>query len=171
MGGQVGIGVTQITHVKLPVTNLQRSASWYQALFDLELIAEFAESGEVRGVSLLDRDGDFELALRQREYCVGAPRLNGFDVFALRSPTEELLASIAERCDRLGIKHTGIGRAPGYGAALDIPDPDGTLVRIVWHDPRGPAARSTFLGIETGPDGTPRPYYEPRLALAPPTHV
>lgn len=167
----MGIGVSQIKHVKLPVTDLRHSASWYQALFDLELIAEFVEEGEVRGVSLLDRDGNFELALRQREYCAGAPSLTGFDVFALRSPTEQLLTTIAERCDRLGIDHTEIARIPGYGAALDIPDPDGTLVRIVWHDARGPAAQLTFLGIEAGPDGTPRPYYKPRLDLVPPPHV
>jgi hypothetical protein len=88
----------------------------------------------VLGVSLLNRDGGFEIALRQREYCAGQPRLAGFDVFALRSPTEELLTTIADRCDRLGIQRTEVRGYPGYGAGLDIPDPDGTLVRIIWHD-------------------------------------
>jgi catechol 2,3-dioxygenase-like lactoylglutathione lyase family enzyme len=119
----MGVGLTQIKHVKLPVTDLRRSASWYQALFDLELVAEYVEQGEVRGVSLLDRDGGFEIALRQREYCTGQPRLAGFDVFALRSPTEQLLAGIAERCDRLGILDRAVGlsrvrgglRHPGPG--------------------------------------------------------
>jgi catechol 2,3-dioxygenase-like lactoylglutathione lyase family enzyme len=158
----VGIGLSQIKHVKLPVADLRRSASWYQALFDLELIAEYVEQGELRGVSLLDRDGGFEIALRQREYCAGQPQLAGFDVFALRSPTEELLTAIAERCDRLGIQRTEVRGFPGYGAGLDIPDPDGTLVRIVWHDPQGP---SGFLGVAFDGDGRPQPYRQPRLDL------
>jgi catechol 2,3-dioxygenase-like lactoylglutathione lyase family enzyme len=158
----MGIGLSQIKHVKLPVTDLRRSASWYRNLFDLELIAEYVEDGEVRGVSLLDRDGGFEIALRQREYCTGQPRLAGFDVFALRSPTEELLTTIAERCDRLGITRTEVAGYPGYGASFDIPDPDGTLVRIVWHDPRRPLV---FLGAAFDADGQPRPYQQPRLDL------
>jgi catechol 2,3-dioxygenase-like lactoylglutathione lyase family enzyme len=161
----MGIGLTQIKHVKLPVTNLQHSASWYHALFDLELVTEYVEDGQVRGVSLLDRDGGFEISLRQREYCAGRPQLAGFDVFALRAPTEQLLTTIAQRCDRLGIPHTDIGRYPGYGAGMDIPDPDGTLVRIVWHDPHGPYATG-FLGVATEADGQPQPYDQPRLDLA-----
>jgi catechol 2,3-dioxygenase-like lactoylglutathione lyase family enzyme len=158
----VGIGLSQIKHVKLPVADLPRSASWYQELFDLELVAEYVERGEVRGVSLLDRDGGFEIALRQREYCAGQPRLAGFDVFALRSPTDELVTTIAGRCDRLGIQHTEVWHYPGYGAGLDIPDPDGTLVRIVWHDPQRP---SGFLGVTFDADGQPHPYSQPRLDL------
>jgi catechol 2,3-dioxygenase-like lactoylglutathione lyase family enzyme len=58
----MGIGLSHIKHVKLPVTDLRRSAAWYRSLFDLELIAEYVEQGEVRGVSLFDRDGGFEIA-------------------------------------------------------------------------------------------------------------
>jgi catechol 2,3-dioxygenase-like lactoylglutathione lyase family enzyme len=161
-GGHVGIGLSQIKHVKLPVADLRRSASWYRELFDLELVAEYAEQGEVRGVSLLDRDGGFEIALRQREYCAGQPRLAGFDVFALRSPTKELLATIAERCDRLDVQRTEVWDYPGSGAGFDIPDPDGTLVRIVWHDPQRPPG---FLGVAFDADGRPQPYRQPRLDL------
>jgi catechol 2,3-dioxygenase-like lactoylglutathione lyase family enzyme len=115
-GGRVGIGLSQIKHVKLPVGDVRRSASWYQALFDLELVAEYVEQGEVRGVSLLDRDG----------------------------------------------RRTEVRGFPGYGAGLDIPDPDGTLVRIAWHDPQGP---SGFLGVAIGADGQPQPCRRPRLDL------
>ncbi len=160
----MGIGVSQIKHVKLPVADLRRSAAWYWALFDLELVNEYVEDGDVRGVSLLDRDAGFEIALRQREYCAGQPRLAGFDVFALRSPTRELVNTIAERCDRLGIEHTEVSELAGYGAGFDIPDPDGTLVRILWHDPQGGFA-SGFVGGTTDADGRPVPYFEPRLDL------
>lgn len=161
----MGIGLSQIKHVKLPVSDLRRSATWYRALFDLELVTEYVEDGEVRGVSLLDRDAGFEIALRQREYCAGQPQLAGFDVFALRSPTRELVATVAERCDQFGIQHTDVWDFPGYGAGLDIPDPDGTPVRIVWHDPEGGFA-SGFLGVATDAEGKPQPYREPRLDLS-----
>ncbi|HEY3009609.1 MAG TPA: VOC family protein [Micromonosporaceae bacterium] len=162
----MGIGLSQIKHVKLPVADVRRSASWYWALFDLELVAEYVEQGEVRGVSLLDRDGGFEIALRQREYCAGQPRLAGFDVFALRAPTEQLVTSIAERCDRLGIQRTEVRSDPAYGAGMDIPDPDGTLVRIVWRSPQAP---SDFLGVAFDADGQPQRYHQPRLELRDPT--
>ena len=161
----MGVGVSQIKHVKLPVSDLLRSATWYRALFDLELITEYVEDGEVRGVSLLDRDAGFEITLRQREYCAGPPQLAGFDVFALRAPTREIVATIAERCDRFGIAHTGVRDFPGVGAGMDIPDPDGALVRIVWHDPQGLFA-SGFIGVAADADGNPQPYYRPRLDLS-----
>ena len=160
----MGIGLTQIKHVKLPVADVRRSATWYRALLDLELVAEYVEQGDVQGVTLLDREGEFEISLRAREFCVGRPRLAGFDVFALRSPTKELLASIAARCDRLGIPHTEMWDFPGLAAGLDIPDPDGIPVRIVWHDPDGRYAKG-FLGVESDAEGQRRTYDEPRLAL------
>jgi len=73
-----------------------------------------------------------------------------------------LLTTIAERCDRLGIQHTEVWGYPGYGAGFDIPDPDGTLVRIVWHDPQGP---SGFLGVAFDATGSHSPSRQPRLDL------
>jgi hypothetical protein len=46
-GAGMGIGLTKIKHVKLPVSDLQRSVSWYQSLLDLELHTEFVEEGIV----------------------------------------------------------------------------------------------------------------------------
>jgi catechol 2,3-dioxygenase-like lactoylglutathione lyase family enzyme len=159
----MGVGLSQIKHVKLPVSDLRRSASWYRALLDLELVTEYFEDGEVRGVTLADRGAGFEIALRQREYCAGQPRLAGFDVFALRAPTRQLVDSIAERCDGLGVERTDVWDFPGFGRGFDVPDPDGMPVRIVWHDPQGGFAGG-FIGIATDTDGRQEPYYEPRLS-------
>jgi catechol 2,3-dioxygenase-like lactoylglutathione lyase family enzyme len=161
----MGIGLSAIKHVKLPVTDLRRSTAWYRDLFDFEVATEYFEDGAVRGVQLRDPDAGIELALRQREYCAGPPEVAGFDVFAFRAPTDEVVTAVAERCDRLGVGHSGIWRQPGYGAGFDIPDPDGTLVRIVWHDPQGPLATG-FLGVDSDADGLPGLYAEPRLDLS-----
>lgn len=156
----MGIGLSQIKHVKLPVADLRRSTAWYRSLFDLELVNEFVEDGDVRGVQLLDRDAGWEIALRQVDYCAGPPRLTGFEILALRAPEEAVVDAVAGRCDQLGVAHTEISRLPGYVTGMDIPDPDGTVIRILWHDPRG---MSGFLGVEYDADGRPTPYREPRL--------
>jgi catechol 2,3-dioxygenase-like lactoylglutathione lyase family enzyme len=59
----VALRWTRIRHAKLPVADLQRSPAWYQSLLDLELAAEFAEEGVVRGVQLVDPAGGFGVAL------------------------------------------------------------------------------------------------------------
>jgi catechol 2,3-dioxygenase-like lactoylglutathione lyase family enzyme len=155
----VGIGLTKIKHVKLPVRDLQRSVTWYRSLLDLELHMEFVENGVVRGASLLDRDAGYEIALRDREVCAAVIDARGFDLFALSAPTRAMLHDIAARCDRLGVTHSGVHDFTGFGAGIDIPDPDGTVLRIVWPDPALPA----FIGVESGDNGT-RPYFTPRLA-------
>ncbi|NUT32148.1 MAG: VOC family protein [Hamadaea sp.] len=156
----MGLGLSKIKHIKLPVTDVRRSVSWYREVFDLELFMEFAEQGEIRGASLLDRDGGYEIALRQREHCASKPDLTGFDAFALTAADRETLVRIAERCDRLEIAHSGVRDVPGFASSLDIPDPDGTVVRLHWRDP---AAPDRFLGVDTDAAGTMVPYFTPRL--------
>ena len=154
----MGIGLTKIKHVKLPVSDPQRSVSWYQSLLDLDLHTEFVEEGIVRGTSLLDRDGGYEIALRDKAVCAGAIS-EGFDSFALSAPSRALLDDVAARCDRLGVIHTGILNVPDMGAGMDITDPDGTVVRIVWTNPDRPP----FLDVETDEYGAMQAYFTPRL--------
>jgi catechol 2,3-dioxygenase-like lactoylglutathione lyase family enzyme len=157
--GHMGIGLIKIKHVKLPVTDLRRSVSWYQSVLDLELHMEFVEQGVLRGVSLLDREGGYEIALRDREVCAGTLDFTGFDVFALSALSRATLEDLAARCDRLGVAHSGVHDFPIFGAGMDIPDPDGTVVRIVWIDPNFPP----FLGVDSHEDGVLRTYFSPRL--------
>jgi catechol 2,3-dioxygenase-like lactoylglutathione lyase family enzyme len=155
----MGIGLTKIKHVKLPVSDLQRSVSWYQSLLDLELRTEFVEDGIIRGASLLDRDGGNEIALRDKDVCAGTIDAQGFDLIALSAPSRALLDDIAARCDRPGVIHSGVQDFPGFGAGMDIPDPDGTVVRIVWMNPALPP----FVGVASAKNGTAQPYFPPRL--------
>ena len=59
------------------------------------------------------------------------------------------MAQVAERCNRLDMAHSGVREVAGYGAGLDIPDPDGTVVRIVWKDA---AAQDGFVAVEYDED-------------------
>src|SRR3954454_21439261 len=129
------MGVRQI---KLPVSNLAISARWYADLFDLELANEFFEDAAVRGVVLADHEAGFVIGLRQREYCASGPILDGFDVcaFMLRSPAD--MTTVLDRSAELGIEHGDVHDRGDFGVAMDVPDPDGTVLRFVAGSHTGP---------------------------------
>ena len=122
-------GLDRIAQVKLPVTGLARSVTWYRRLLDLRLWTEFVEDGVLRGAGLIDPQGRFSIALRDRAACASQPRLEGFDVVAFLPASRSVLEDLAARWDRLGIAHSGICQT-GAGPRLDVPDPDGTVVRF-----------------------------------------
>jgi len=41
---------------------------------------------------------------------------------------------------------------------MDVPDPEGTVVRIVWMNPALPP----FVGVASDKNGTAQPYFAPR---------
>lgn len=151
------IGVRQI---KLPVSDLAISARWYADLFDLELANEFFEDAAVRGVVLADHEAGFVIGLREREYCASSPVLDGFDVCAFMLRTAEEMSTVIDRCAELGIEHGDVHDREDFGIAMDVSDPDGTVLRFVAGAHTGrPGA---FAGIEFGP-GLPIVYDQPRL--------
>jgi catechol 2,3-dioxygenase-like lactoylglutathione lyase family enzyme len=155
-------GIVGFAHVKLPVSDVERSARWYAALLDLRLCLEFVEQGVLLGVELVEPGSGLRIALRDRSVCAGSPHLAGFDVVAIEMGSAEGVRAMADRCARTGVEILGIRDFPG-GTAMDVPDPDGTVVRI--HHASG---RPPFLGVETGPDGELSAYPTPRLTGVPP---
>ncbi|MGI8816074.1 MAG: hypothetical protein ACR2G2_12580 [Pseudonocardia sp.] len=90
---------------------------------------EFVEDGVLRGAGLIDEQARYNIALSDPTVCASQPDLRGFDVVALRPASHEVLDELVERCARLGFAHGGIPAAAG-GVYLDIPDPDGTVLRF-----------------------------------------
>lgn len=134
----------RIAQVKLPVTDLARSIAFYTRLLDLRLFSEFVEDGVLRGAGLIDAGESYSIALRDREVCANTPDLRGFDLLAFRPPSRAALAELIAHCARLGIEHREVVETPA-GAILDVPDPDGTLVRFYCFE----APTSGFLGVES----------------------
>jgi hypothetical protein len=92
----------------------------------------------------------------------GEPSLAGFDVVSLGVPSVDVLKALAERFDELGVEHSPLlDRGPGGGVQLDVPDPDGTVIRSL--SPFG--EHTPFTGVEFSPDGTPAFYPTSRLQL------
>jgi len=154
--------ISGVRQIKLPVSDVARSARWYADLFDLELANEFFEDSAVRGVVLADHDAGFVIGLRERAYCASTPVLDGFDVCAFMVETPEQMAAVIARCDELGIAHGDVHDRGEFGIALDVTDPDGTVLRFVAGPHTGPPGG--FAGIEFGA-GPPVVYDQPRLSF------
>jgi catechol 2,3-dioxygenase-like lactoylglutathione lyase family enzyme len=154
----MALALDRIAQVKLPVTDLARSVAWYRDLLDLRLWAEFVEDGVLRGAGLIDAEQRFAVALRDRNVCASTPDLAGFDVVAFLARSEALLHELVERCERIGIWHGSIQRNPG-GTYLDVPDPDGTVLRFYHFT----APTTGFTGVESRDGEYVATYDTPRL--------
>ncbi|MDD7937927.1 VOC family protein [Actinomycetospora lutea] len=139
--------VDGILQVKLPVTDLSRSVAWYRAVLGLRLWMEFVEDGELCGAGLIDDEAGYTIALRDRRATVSGPDLRGFDVVALHPTSSAALEALAARCDELGVEHSGIRGTPD-GSYLDVPDPDGTVLRFYHYT--GPTAGFTGMEMRDG---------------------
>jgi catechol 2,3-dioxygenase-like lactoylglutathione lyase family enzyme len=157
----MGLGLTRIRQVKLPVGDLERSTRWYRQALDLDLAAEFCEGGVLRGVALADRETGFVIALRERTTIPGEPSVEGLDVFALEVESLEALDVLIARWDELGIEHTDLLDSGVYGKALDLFDPDGVRVRFLCGNPIG---QGGFHGFDFA-DGGMVVYDTPRSDL------
>lgn len=147
-----------IAQVKLPVSDLRRSAGWYRELLGLRPWTEFVEDGVVRGVGLIAEGARFCVALRDRATYPSNPALSGVDVVAFRPRDRAALDELVEHCERIGVATGGVQERPG-GAWLDIADPDGTVLRFYFTTD----SFDGFTGVEFRSDGAPRNYGVPRL--------
>lgn len=120
------------------------------------------EDGELRGAGLIDRDGRFNIALRDRRFCAAQPDLRGFDVVALTPSSRASLDELAARCDALGVVRRDVVELPD-GSILDVPDPDGTVLRFYHFTGRTDVI---FTGIELA-DGYPVRRYSTPVAPTP----
>lgn len=121
--------IVGIHHVKLPVSDVERSRAWYQRVLGFETLIEFDEDGVIAGVGLARAGCGPGIALRHDPNRAGA--LSGFDVLALLVPSRDDVHSWRARLDDLGEPHGGVVRGHNDGAVLvGLHDPDGTEIRL-----------------------------------------
>jgi catechol 2,3-dioxygenase-like lactoylglutathione lyase family enzyme len=119
--------ISGLHHIKLPVTDVTTSRTWYSHALGAETEVEFREDGVLRGVGLRLAASGLRLALREDPERARA--LAGFDALCLAVGTPADLDQLLDRLGRLGIAHTP--PVTGHrGVAADVPDPDGHLLRI-----------------------------------------
>jgi catechol 2,3-dioxygenase-like lactoylglutathione lyase family enzyme len=117
-----------VHHVKLPVSDLNRSRAWYESRLGYQLATEFIEDGVVMGVALVHPSGGPNLALRLDPGL--AARAAGFDYFAIGVPTKAALETLAGRLTALGEHHAGVHFATIGWILPHTRDPDGHEVRF-----------------------------------------
>jgi catechol 2,3-dioxygenase-like lactoylglutathione lyase family enzyme len=135
-----------VHHLKLPVSDLERSRSWYESRLGYELAKEFVEAGTLMGVALRHPNGGPGLALRLDPDRAAAAA--GFDYFAIGVPDKDALEDLAARLTALGEHHAGVHVASTGWILPLLHDPDGHEVRfytIAHHtewDPSGAVTRT-----------------------------
>jgi catechol 2,3-dioxygenase-like lactoylglutathione lyase family enzyme len=131
----VDIGeILGLHHVKLAVSDLARSRTWYERVFELQPKVEFADDdGAVRGVSYQPKGG-FALALR--EIPALALAMTGFDPLAILVESRDGLEAWGRRLDELGVAHTPVTVA-ALGWMLSFDDPDGLLLKLYTREEHG----------------------------------
>ena len=118
-----------IHHIKLPVSDVARSAAWYHRVLGFETVIEFVEDGVIEGVAL-ERDG-CQPSIALRHDIERARALSGFDAVALLVPTRDDVQSWGERLERIGEPYGEIVQGHKGGAVLvGLRDPDGIEIRL-----------------------------------------
>ncbi|MFG2779662.1 VOC family protein [Streptomyces prunicolor] len=113
-----------IHHVKMPVTDLDRSRDWYGRVLGFKVTHEFPDAdGVVRGVAgEVPGLGDSMLCLRVNPQAAQGCR--GFDPVSFAVPDRADIEAWAARLDTLGVPHSPVIEA-SIGWLLVFSDPDG----------------------------------------------
>ncbi|MGJ6968359.1 VOC family protein [Streptosporangium sp. G11] len=149
--------LTGVHHLKIWVSDLERSRSWYERVLGLEHRTSFQdEDGVIRGMSFAVPGAAFQIALRENPGLARA--LFDADPFALQVTLEGLGEWVA-RLDGLGVPHSPIIRASA-GHALGFVDPDGVQIRLYAPDEEVHATQVDPAGVyrpDQAADFTPAP--------------
>ncbi|MGP8059759.1 MAG: VOC family protein [Acidimicrobiales bacterium] len=122
--------------VRIPVTDALVSKDWYMTVLGLEPVLDLEEEQGVVGVVLRHPTG-FVIGLHQEPHRAGA--LRGFAVIGLTVTDRVQLERWRDELQRLGRAH-GPLEAGHLGWFMDVPDPDGVVVRFHTGRPTSPDA-------------------------------
>lgn len=118
-----------VHHVKLPVSDLDRSIDWYGSRFGYRIVITFRDGGERSGVVLAHPNGGpmvgLVLSPPDRVQAAG-----GFDYFSIAVPDRAAMVELADHLTGLGEQHAGVHFATNGWILPMLHDPDGHEVRF-----------------------------------------
>ncbi len=117
-----------VHHLKLPVSDLERSQRWYASRLGYSVVQEFAEEGIVRGVVMEHPDGGPSFALRLDPARASAAA--GFDYFSIGVPDKDTIEQLAQNLTAQGEQHAGVHFASVGWILPMLHDPDGHEIRF-----------------------------------------
>ena len=117
-----------IHHLKLPVSDLERSLAWYRERLGYEVMHQFVEDDVLMGVAMTHPNGgpDFAIRLDPERARTAA----GFDYFSIGVPGQAAIEALAASLTEQGERHDGVVRTPVGWVLLGVQDPDGHDVRF-----------------------------------------
>ena len=117
-----------VHHLKLPVSDLDRSIDWYVSRLGYQVVIEFRTHGRRSGVTMTHPDGGPWLGLTLDPQRAVASA--GFDYFSIGVPDRDRIQALAAHLTGLGEQHAGVQFATiGWILPL-LRDPDGHEVRF-----------------------------------------
>lgn len=117
-----------VHHLKLPVSDLDRSVSWYATRLGYQVVIEFRQSGRRTGVSMTHPNGGPWLGLVLDP--VRARAAAGFDYFSIGVRDRQQIDALAAHLTALGEEHAGVHFATVGWILPMLHDPDGHEVRF-----------------------------------------
>ena len=138
-----------IHHLKVHVTDVRRSALWYQRVLGYRPVMEFAEADRLVGYGLDHPGGGTFLTLRLDPD--HAAQTAGRVYFETGTPDKAALDELARRLDDLGEPHGPVRRTPAGWVLRDLYDPDGHEVRFYVTGVGAPTADRPARMHDAGP--------------------
>lgn len=117
-----------VHHLKLPVSDLDRSIQWYGTRLGYQVAIEFHDHGRRTGVAMTHPDGGPDLALNDNPDRAKASA--GFDYFSIGVADRDRLEELAAHLSALGEDHAGVHFATIGWILPMLHDPDGHEVRF-----------------------------------------
>jgi catechol 2,3-dioxygenase-like lactoylglutathione lyase family enzyme len=117
-----------IHHLKVHVTDVRRSARWYQRTLGYEPVMEFVEGSRLVGYGMSHPNGGTVLTLRLDPE--QAQKTAGWVYFEMGVPDTAALEGLAERLTALGVGHGPVVRTPIGWLLSGVFDPDGHEMRF-----------------------------------------
>jgi glyoxylase I family protein len=122
---------SNVSHVALTVTDLDRSMAWYADVLGLQLLVPTERPG-IRGALFLHPPTGLMVGLAQHESGSDAAfdeRRAGLDHLSFGVPDREALARWEQHLSEKGVAHSGIQDVP-YGSVLVFRDPDNVQLEL-----------------------------------------
>src|SRR6185437_13010833 len=141
-----------VHHVKLPVSDLDRTRAWYESRLGYRAAMQFTEGGRPTGLVMAHPNGGPMLSLPLDPE--RAARVSGFDYFSIGVPDKESLDQLAKRLEDLGEKNAGVHFAAIGWILPGTLDPDGHEVRFYTTDHHTDLSGSDGIIVVENPFGT-----------------